>query len=122
MKLCFDLLEKWISENYTGSISGGNSVELNITGIATYQPFDGLWELKMVFIFNVFFIYSLGGCTYLLQTFGSVMLDFKSRSESECSLICSSVVLKMILLQCLCLCLICFLCMSSEVDDTKTRL
>lgn len=56
MKLCFDLLEKWISDNYTGSVNGGNSVELNITGIATYQPFDGLWELKMVLIFNIFFL------------------------------------------------------------------
>ena len=51
MKLCFDLLEKWISENYTGSVGGGNSVELNIMGMATYQPFDGLWEMKMVFIY-----------------------------------------------------------------------
>lgn len=49
MQLCFDLIEKWVSGNVTNSIlgtdDGGN---LNISGIAAYQPFDGLIHLKLV--------------------------------------------------------------------------
>lgn len=46
-RLCFDLIEKWISENLTNSVIGINGGDLNISGIAAYQPFDGLTELKV---------------------------------------------------------------------------
>ncbi|KAL2920517.1 putative aminotransferase ACS12 [Bienertia sinuspersici] len=43
--LSLDLIEKWVAENWDGSmvING----ELGINGIATYQPFDGSMDLKM---------------------------------------------------------------------------
>ncbi|KMS99160.1 hypothetical protein BVRB_2g047390 [Beta vulgaris subsp. vulgaris] len=43
--LSLDLIEKWVSENWDGSIINGG--ELGINGIATYQPFDGLMDLKV---------------------------------------------------------------------------
>ncbi|KNA17711.1 hypothetical protein SOVF_077280 [Spinacia oleracea] len=43
--LSLDLIEKWVTENWDGSMINGG--ELGINGIATYQPFDGLMELKM---------------------------------------------------------------------------
>ncbi|KAK6947677.1 Aminotransferase, class I/classII [Dillenia turbinata] len=43
-KLTLDLVRDWFSENSRDSIVGG---DLSISGIATYQPFDGLMELKM---------------------------------------------------------------------------
>ncbi|PON70001.1 L-threonine-O-3-phosphate decarboxylase [Parasponia andersonii] len=46
-KLCFDLIEKWVSENLTTSIIGTGGGDLNISGIAAYQPFDGMTELKV---------------------------------------------------------------------------
>ncbi|XP_028756458.1 probable aminotransferase ACS12 [Neltuma alba] len=45
-KLCLDLIEKWLSENMKKSLVG-NDFTLSVNGIATYQPFDGLEELKM---------------------------------------------------------------------------
>ncbi|XP_037492284.1 probable aminotransferase ACS12 isoform X2 [Jatropha curcas] len=45
-RLCLDLIEKWLAENVTNSIVGRDDGDLNINGIATYQPFDGLMELK----------------------------------------------------------------------------
>lgn len=47
-QLCFDLIEKWVSEKFTGSILGTEGGNLNISGIAAYQPCDGLIDLKMV--------------------------------------------------------------------------
>ncbi|KAK3022186.1 hypothetical protein RJ639_047008 [Escallonia herrerae] len=41
--LSLDLIEEWLSKNLSNSILGGG---LSISGIATYQPFDGLLELK----------------------------------------------------------------------------
>lgn len=46
--LCLDLIEKWISENMRDSILGREGGELSISGIAAYQPFDGMPELKVV--------------------------------------------------------------------------
>ncbi|OMO97994.1 Aminotransferase, class I/classII [Corchorus olitorius] len=46
-RLSFDLIEKWMSENLRDSIMGGEGADLSISGIATYQPFDGTMELKM---------------------------------------------------------------------------
>ncbi|WCJ36540.1 1-aminocyclopropane-1-carboxylate synthase [Euphorbia peplus] len=46
-RLCFDLIEKWMDENMGASMSGADGGGLNLNGIATYQPFDGLMELKM---------------------------------------------------------------------------
>ncbi|KAM5557157.1 putative aminotransferase ACS12 [Rosa sericea] len=46
-RLCFDLIEKWVSENWTESILGTNGGDLSIAGIAAYQPFDGFTELKV---------------------------------------------------------------------------
>ncbi|KAM7491709.1 hypothetical protein LguiA_034630 [Lonicera macranthoides] len=43
-RLSLDLIEKWLSENLNDTIGGGG---LNISGIATYQPSDGLLDLKV---------------------------------------------------------------------------
>lgn len=48
-KLSLDLIEKWISSNVNIG-SGGDG--LNINGILTYQPFDGMAELKVVMHFK----------------------------------------------------------------------
>lgn len=50
-KLSLDLMEKWISSNLNVSTLGGVGDGLNINGILTYQPFDGLTELKVVMHF-----------------------------------------------------------------------
>ncbi|KAK6935276.1 Aminotransferase, class I/classII [Dillenia turbinata] len=42
--LTLDLVRDWLSENARDSIVGG---DLSISGFATYQPFDGLMELKV---------------------------------------------------------------------------
>ncbi|XP_016650302.1 PREDICTED: probable aminotransferase ACS12 isoform X1 [Prunus mume] len=46
-RLCLDLIEKWITENLTQSIFEDDGGDLNISGIAAYQPFDGMTELKV---------------------------------------------------------------------------
>ncbi|XAR66173.1 1-aminocyclopropane-1-carboxylate synthase [Bertholletia excelsa] len=48
-RLSLDLIEEWLSRNLNDSILGGrvNGGSLSIRGIATYQPHDGLWELKV---------------------------------------------------------------------------
>lgn len=47
-RLSLDLIKKWISSNLNGSPLGrGVGDGLNINGILTYQPFDGLAELKV---------------------------------------------------------------------------
>ncbi|GLU20963.1 hypothetical protein SLE2022_371350 [Rubroshorea leprosula] len=46
-RLCFDLIEKCVSENLRDSIMGREGGELSISGIATYQPLDGMTELKV---------------------------------------------------------------------------
>lgn len=38
-------MEQWVSENLREGREGG---QLSISGIATYQPFDGMTELKVV--------------------------------------------------------------------------
>ncbi|KAE9614182.1 putative 1-aminocyclopropane-1-carboxylate synthase [Lupinus albus] len=43
--LCMDLVQEWMEKNAMGE--GRNFSMLNIGGIAPYQPFDGLMELKM---------------------------------------------------------------------------
>ncbi|OIW09827.1 hypothetical protein TanjilG_32265 [Lupinus angustifolius] len=43
--LCMDLVQEWMEKNAMGE--GGYCSMLNIGGIAPYQPFDGLMELKM---------------------------------------------------------------------------
>lgn len=43
-RLSLDLVRDWLVENAGDSIVGGN---LGVSGIATYQPFDGLMELKV---------------------------------------------------------------------------
>ncbi|KAL5744422.1 hypothetical protein ACOSQ2_027538 [Xanthoceras sorbifolium] len=45
--LCLDLIEKWVLENLTDSIMGTNGGDLSISGIAMYQPCDGMMELKV---------------------------------------------------------------------------
>ncbi|OVA07738.1 Aminotransferase [Macleaya cordata] len=44
--LSLDLVRDWLVENVKDSMLGGSG-ELSISGIATYQPFDGLTELKV---------------------------------------------------------------------------
>ncbi|EEF51032.1 acc synthase, putative [Ricinus communis] len=47
-KLNLDLVEEWLVENARGAILGGGAgEELSITGIANYQPCDGLMKLKV---------------------------------------------------------------------------
>ncbi|KAF5478391.1 hypothetical protein F2P56_004953 [Juglans regia] len=48
-KLSLDLVRDWLAENAREAMLGGgrNGEELNIDGIASYQPFDGLMELKV---------------------------------------------------------------------------
>uniref|UniRef100_A0A5B7B2A4 Putative ACC synthase 10 isoform 1 n=1 Tax=Davidia involucrata TaxID=16924 RepID=A0A5B7B2A4_DAVIN len=43
-KLSLDLVQDWLANNAKDSIMGR---DLSISGIATYQPFDGLMELKV---------------------------------------------------------------------------
>ncbi|XVE57781.1 hypothetical protein DITRI_Ditri04bG0117200 [Diplodiscus trichospermus] len=45
-KLSMDLVKEWLAENGKKAIMG-NGKELSISGIATYQPFDGLMEFKV---------------------------------------------------------------------------
>ncbi|XP_031109311.1 probable aminotransferase ACS12 [Ipomoea triloba] len=46
-RLSLDLIEKWLSNNLNGSALESLGGGLNISGIAAYQPFDGLMELKV---------------------------------------------------------------------------
>ncbi|KAA8533817.1 hypothetical protein F0562_031334 [Nyssa sinensis] len=46
-RLSLDLIERWLSRNLNDSMLGGGGDGLSISGIATYQPFDGLSELKV---------------------------------------------------------------------------
>ncbi|KAL5541025.1 hypothetical protein UlMin_042598 [Ulmus minor] len=48
-KLSLDLVQDWLVENAKEAIlgRGGSHWELSISGIASYQPFDGLTELKL---------------------------------------------------------------------------
>lgn len=46
-RLCFDLIEKWLSENTKDSVMGRDGGDLSISGIAPYQPSDGLMEFKV---------------------------------------------------------------------------
>ncbi|KAM1708872.1 hypothetical protein COP1_001828 [Malus domestica] len=48
LQLCLDLIEKWVSENLMESMVGTDGGDLSISGIAAYQPFDGMTELKVV--------------------------------------------------------------------------
>lgn len=48
-RLTLDLIENWITEKLSDSILGGGDSRggLSVSGIATYQPFDGMMELKV---------------------------------------------------------------------------
>ncbi|XP_048446384.1 probable aminotransferase ACS12 isoform X2 [Pyrus x bretschneideri] len=46
-RMCLDLIEKWVSENLMESMVGTDGGDLSISGIAAYQPFDGMTELKV---------------------------------------------------------------------------
>ncbi|XP_059452068.1 probable aminotransferase ACS12 [Corylus avellana] len=46
-RLCFDLIEKWVSENLEDSVMGSDGGDLSICGIAAYQPHDGMMEFKV---------------------------------------------------------------------------
>lgn len=52
-----DLIEKWITENLTQSIFGEDGGDFSISGIAAYQPFDGMTELKVVWLFLISIIF-----------------------------------------------------------------
>ncbi|KAK6155808.1 hypothetical protein DH2020_010056 [Rehmannia glutinosa] len=47
-RLSLDLIEDWVSQNLTDSKLGVGSQALGLSGIATYQPMDGLMEFKVV--------------------------------------------------------------------------
>lgn len=42
------MIENWLSKNLNDSLLGRIDEGLNISGIAAYQPSDGLMELKVV--------------------------------------------------------------------------
>ncbi|CAA3005751.1 probable aminotransferase ACS12 isoform X2 [Olea europaea var. sylvestris] len=46
-RLSLDLIEEWLSKNLSASMLGEGGNDLNICGIATYRPADGLMELKV---------------------------------------------------------------------------
>ncbi|XP_031383011.1 probable aminotransferase ACS12 isoform X2 [Punica granatum] len=46
-RLCLDLIDEWMSENLNNSVIRGDGGDLGIAGLATYQPSDGLVELKV---------------------------------------------------------------------------
>lgn len=50
-----------MSENLSDSIMGRDGDDLSISGITTYQPFDGMMELKVVILLYpsiLFYIFS----------------------------------------------------------------
>lgn len=47
-QLSLDLLRDWLAENLKDLALDGEEGNLSINGLAPYQPFDGLMELKMV--------------------------------------------------------------------------
>ena len=60
VQLSLDLVQDWIRQNGSAAILGGgeNCGAMNITGIAPYQPLDGLMELKVVIqTFSSFFVF-----------------------------------------------------------------
>ena len=49
LKLTLDLIEEWLSKHMNEAVLlGGVDGGLSISGIAPYQPSDGLMELKVV--------------------------------------------------------------------------
>lgn len=48
--MSLDLVRDWLADNARDAILGGgrSGAELGIGGIASYQPSDGLMELKVV--------------------------------------------------------------------------
>ncbi|CAK7337110.1 unnamed protein product [Dovyalis caffra] len=71
---CFDLIEKWMVENLTEAMVGRDGDDLSINGIATYQPFDGLMELKVLFVilFTCFsYLQAMAG--FMSQVMGKVV-------------------------------------------------
>ena len=52
MKLSSDLVQNWLVENGRDAILGvGNHNELSVAGTVSYQPSDGLMDLKLVIKF-----------------------------------------------------------------------
>lgn len=52
MKLSSDLVQNWLMENGRDAIlGGGNHNELSVAGTVSYQPSDGLMDLKLVIKF-----------------------------------------------------------------------
>ncbi|XP_020884717.1 probable aminotransferase ACS12 isoform X2 [Arabidopsis lyrata subsp. lyrata] len=47
--LCFDLLQRWMSENLMDSMMQSDDGEFDISSIAMYKPFEGLLELRVAF-------------------------------------------------------------------------
>ncbi|KAG7605721.1 putative aminotransferase ACS12 [Arabidopsis thaliana] len=47
--LCFDLLQRWMSENLMESMMQSDDGEFDISSIAMYKPFEGLLELRVAF-------------------------------------------------------------------------
>ncbi|XP_020591852.1 probable aminotransferase ACS12 [Phalaenopsis equestris] len=46
-QLSLDIIGDWITANLQKSLLGEMRGDLNIRGLATYEPFDGLWDLKV---------------------------------------------------------------------------
>lgn len=55
-----------MSENLSNSIMGRDGDDLSISGIATYQPWDGMMELKVVILF--YLVYIISKCCLLCDT------------------------------------------------------
>jgi hypothetical protein len=60
-----DLIEKWLVKNLEGSMMGNEDINLSINGIAPYQSFHGLNELKIVSEFIYILAVILLHCTVL---------------------------------------------------------
>lgn len=48
LQLSLDLIGDWLARNVKDTLLDERQGGLSISGLATYQPFDGLVELKMV--------------------------------------------------------------------------
>lgn len=64
LQLTLDLVRDWLERNMKESLLGNLHDELNISGLATYQPYDGLMDLKIVsrwidFLFLFLFFYCI---------------------------------------------------------------
>ena len=82
--MCVEMLKDWMVKKGRDSIflgrnhENGGAQELSISGTATYQPFDGIMELKMVFLF--YYYYHPSSCNDFLL-FSNLLMMEKEQSS-----------------------------------------